>query len=388
MIARTLTQKILALAKVFPVITVTGPRQSGKTTLLKAIFPDKQYVSLEDPDTRIFAQNDPRAFLANLPDGGILDEVQRVPALLSYLQTRVDQNQIMGEFILSGTQNLLLMDQLSQTLAGRTALLKLLPLSNFELEATEYADQNWEERVINGGYPRIYDKNILPSDFYASYFETYVERDVRQLKNIQNLDLFTKFVMLCAGRTGQLLNITSLANDCGISHHAAQSWLSLLQTSYVIFLLQPHFENFSKRIVKMPKLYFYDTGLAAHLLKLNEAEQLKTHYIRGGLFENMILNEIQKHYYNQGNNPPIYFWRDQTGHEIDCMIESASCFDLIEIKSAMTFQEEFLKQIRYFRKLNNNKKTTTAKIVYTGDFHRKQDEFELLPWNKLYKSLN
>jgi len=280
------------------------------------------------------------------------------------------------------------MDQLSQTLAGRTALLKLLPLSNFELDATEYADQDWEERVLNGCYPRIYDKNILPSDFYASYFETYVERDVRQLKNIQNLDLFTKFVMLCAGRTGQLLNITSLANDCGISHHAAQSWLSLLQTSYVIFLLQPHFENFSKRIVKMPKLYFYDTGLAAHLLKLNEAEQLKTHYLRGGLFENMILNEIQKHYYNQGNNPPIYFWRDQTGHEIDCMIESASSFELIEIKSAMTFQEEFLKQIRYLRKLNNNKKNTTAKIVYTGDFHRKQDEFELLPWNKLSKSLN
>ncbi len=348
---------------------------------MKAVFPEKDYVTLEDLDTRTFATNDPRGFLKNYPDGAILDEVHRVPELFSYLQGVVDQNNRPGEFILSGSQNFQLMESISQTLAGQVAITKLLPFSNKELALTHFTSHTAEERMFTGGYPRIYDHDIAPADFYSFYLQTYVERDIRLLKNIQYLNLFSRFIKLCASRIGQLLNISSLASDCGISHTAAQSWLSLLQTSYIILLLQPHHVNFTKRLTKMPKLYFLDTGLACHLLNIEEPAQLNTHFLRGGLFENMVVSEILKHFVNTGTEAPVFFWRDKTGNEIDCLIEQPGGYHLIEIKSSQTFHDEFVKNIRYYQKLNNNKYSLMATVIYAGAISQKRSEFELKAWN-------
>lgn len=382
MIERDIASKILELAQKFPVVTLTGPRQSGKTTLLRHLFPEKTYISLEDLDTREYATTDPRAFLENIPDGAILDEIQRVPELFSYLQGIVDKHGIAGEFILSGSQNFLLMERVSQSLAGREAVLKLLPLSNKELVKTSFFDQTLEDRIFGGFYPRIYDKQISPADFYASYTQTYVERDIRQMKNIHDLSLFTRFLKLCAARIGQLVNLTSLANDCGISHFTAQSWLSLLQTGYVVYLLQPHHVNFTKRLTKMPKLYFYDTGLACHLLNLTESSQLQTHYMRGSLFENLMILEIVKHYANMGMEAPVFFWRDKTGNEIDCLIEAPQGVHLIEMKSAQTYHSDFAKNINYYVKLNAGKYKLNLVTIYTGNLKQKRTSMQLIPWQQ------
>lgn len=383
MIQRDIAYKILELSKKFPVVTLTGPRQSGKTTLLRHLFPEKKYISLEDLDMREFATSDPRAFLDNLPDGAILDEIQRVPEIFSYLQGVVDQHGISGEFLLSGSQNFLLMESVSQSLAGRAAVLKLLPLSNRELTSTPFFEETLENRIFGGFYPRIYDKQILPADFYSAYTQTYVERDIRQMKNIHDLGLFTRFLKLCAARIGQLLNLSSLANDCGISHFTAQSWLSLLQTSYVIYLLQPHHVNFNKRLTKMPKLYFYDTGLACHLLNLTESSQLQSHYLRGSLFENLMIIEVVKHYANLGQEAPVFFWRDKTGNEIDCIIEAPQGFHLIELKSAQTYNTDFAKNINYFVKLNAGKHKLNLITIYNGDVKQQRSNMHLIPWQKI-----
>lgn len=380
MFKRDLTDKLIQMAGQFPVISLTGPRQSGKTTLLKYLFPKKPYVSLEEIDKRDFATADPRRFLASYPEGAILDEVQRVPHLFSYLQGIVDEHNVPGEFILSGSQNFLLMESITQSLAGRVAILKLLPFSNHELSATPFGSQLLEKRMFAGGYPRIYDKNIDPSDFYPQYVQSYIERDIRQLKNIQDLHLFSRFLKLCAARIGQLINISSMASDCGISHFTAQSWLSLLQASYIIYLLRPHHENFSKRLMKMPKLYFYDTGLAAYLLDISESRQLQTHFIRGHLFENLIITETLKHFSNAGREAPCFFWRDKMGHEIDCIVEFPDLMQLMEIKSAQTYHPDFLKNILYYQKLNQGKFNTRPLIIYAGDFIQKRESFSLLPW--------
>lgn len=372
----------MQLAGKFPVVSLTGPRQSGKTTLLKNVFPRKPYVSLEDIDARQFATEDPRGFLATYPNGGILDEVQRVPDLFSYIQGVVDEHNLPGEFILSGSQNFLLMQNLTQSLAGRIAVLKLLPFSNRELSSTEFADQLLEERILTGAYPRIYDKHIEPADFYSSYIQTYIERDIRQLKNIHDLSLFARFLKLCAARIGQLLNISSLASDCGISHFTAQAWLSLLQSSYIVYLLTPHHENFSKRLTKMPKLYFYDTGLASYLLNISESKQLQTHNMRGPLFENFVITEILKHYSNAGQEAPCYFWRDKTGHEIDCLLDLPDSLKLIEIKSALTFHKDFLKNLTYFQKLNMGKYNTKSVVIYAGNMTQERENFDLLTWKE------
>lgn len=386
MIARDITAKLLQLSGKFPVVSFNGPRQSGKTTLLKNVFPGKPYVSLEDIDVRQFASEDPRGFLATLPGGGILDEVQRVPDLFSYIEGIVDEHNTPGEFILSGSQNFLLMQNISQTLAGRIAILKLLPFSNKELSATQFAGQKLEERIFTGSYPRIYDKHIEPADFYSSYILTYIERDIRQLKNINDLSLFSRFLKLCAARTGQLLNISSLASDCGISTFTAQAWISLLQTSYIIYLLRPHHENFSKRLIKMPKLYFYDTGLAAHLLNITDSLQLQTHNMRGPLFENLLITEMLKSYSNEGMEAPCYFWRDKTGHEIDCLIDTPEKLKIIEIKSALTFHSDFIKNLTYFQKLNQGKYLTEPFVIYAGEMTQKRETFTLLPWNSGFVS--
>ena len=285
MIRRELHSKLLEVSQYYPIITLTGPRQSGKTTLIKSTFTNLPYVLLEIPDIRERAQEDPKSFLEKYPKGAIFDEVQNVPELFSYLQGIVDEdNQV--RFVVSGSQNFLLLEKITQTLAGRVAVLKLLPFSLMELKNTKYEIQNSLEFIFNGAYPRLYDKNIPVEQFYSDYMQTYVERDVRTIKNIGNLNSFRRFLQLCAGRVGQLLNLNSLATDTGISVNTAKSWLSILEASYIIYQLQPHHKNFSKRLVKRPKIFFYDTGLACSLLKITSVEQLDIHYLRGGLFEN------------------------------------------------------------------------------------------------------
>ena len=284
MIERTLTSKMIALARKFQVITLTGPRQSGKTTLVRAAFPALPYTSLEEPDIRQFALTDPRGFLSNYPNGAILDEIQNVPELFSYIQGIVDNNSEI-QFILTGSSNFLLMEKISQTLAGRTAVLHLLPFSLKELEPSTW---HYENLIFKGQYPRIYDRTLAPTDFYPSYIQTYVERDVRLVTNIGNTNSFIQFTRLCAGRIGQLLNYSSLANDAGISPNTAKAWLSILESSYILYRLQPYHRNFNKRLVKSPKLYFYDTGLACSLLGIRDEDQVSLHYLKGSLFENLI----------------------------------------------------------------------------------------------------
>ena len=382
MIARELTEKILSLSKSFPIVSVTGPRQAGKTTLLRSLFPEKPYVSLEEPDVRLLAQDDPRAFLRRYENGAIFDEIQRVPDLFSYLQTMVDQAGKAGQFIISGSQSFLLHNKISQSLAGRVAILILLPFSLWELNRAQIKTNQLDQLIFTGFYPRIYDKRIDPQDFYPSYIQTYIERDVRSLKNIQQLDSFTRFLKLCAGRIGQLLNLSSLANDCGISVSTARGWLSVLQASYVVHLLQPHFKNFNKRLVKMPKLYFYDTGLACNLLGLEHAEQLFHHYLRGELFENFVISELMKYQYNRGRRPNIYFWRDNKGVEIDCLIEKGERLIPIEIKSGMTPNTDYFRNLIKWNKFSNTDASSNF-VIYAGEESIQLNQGWLISWSEL-----
>ncbi|MGA7979961.1 MAG: ATP-binding protein, partial [Chromatiaceae bacterium] len=321
MIPRTLAAIAEELAGQYPVVTVTGPRQSGKTTLCRAVFRDKRYVNLESPDVREFARSDPRGFLASYADGAILDEIQRVPGLVSYLQPMVDERNEPGQFILTGSQQFEVMSAITQSLAGRTALLKLLPLSIEELSGAGIKPQI-DRLLLSGFYPRLYDAGLDPTQALGDYVETYVERDVRQLTAIKDLALFERFVRLCAGRVGQLLNLQSLGNDVGISHTTARSWLTVLEASYVIFLLQPWHTNISKRQIKSPKLYFYDVGLAAYLLGAENELHVSRHPLRGSLFENLVIIEALKYRYHRGKRNNLYFWRDAKGNEVDLLIEN------------------------------------------------------------------
>lgn len=350
MIRRAATNKIKDLFTQFPVVTVTGPRQSGKSTLVRNLFNDLPYVSLEDPDSRLMAKEDPRGFLNNIRSGAILDEVQYVPELFSYLQGIVDDQGKPGQFVLSGSQNFLLMESITQSLAGRTAICHLLPLSKAELADAGLLQGGPDTWMHKGWYPRLHVNNILPEDFFASYVQTYVERDVRLLSNIGNLSLFIKFLGMCAARIGKELNISSLANDCGIAVNTAKSWLSILETGFVIYLLRPYHRNFNKRIIKSPKLYFYDTGLAAYLLNIATEEQLQTHYLRGGFFENMVIIDILKWYANAGKRAPLYFWKDKTGNEIDLVVEAAGNPLAIEVKSGQTMNKAYLDNFKYWKK--------------------------------------
>jgi len=381
MIKRILEDKIRQLAEKFPVISVTGPRQSGKTTLIKAMFPEYRYESLEDPDTRLFATTDPRRFLK--PDTKmIIDEIQRVPDLFSYIQTNTDKANINGQYIISGSQSFLLNQHIAQSLAGRVAILNLMPLSLSELRNHDFPLPAYEKLIFQGFYPRLYDKDIEPGDFYPNYIQTYIERDVRLLQNIHDLTLFVRFLKLCAGRTGQLLNINSLASDCGISPNTAKSWISVLEASYIIFLLQPHHKNFNKRMVKMPKLYFIDTGLASSLLEIRSESQLSTHYLRGVLFENFIISEFIKSRLNKGLRSNCFFWRDNKGIEIDCIIENGDRLSPIEIKSGNTFNQDFFKHLNYWNKLSGNK-TENAYVIYGGDLSRDTKDGKLLSWGDI-----
>lgn len=385
MIPRTITPYILKSAEKMPVIVVLGPRQSGKTTLVKAIFKNYIYISLENYEEKELAISDPNKFLSSNenPHGIILDEIQNAPKLLSYIQTYVDTYNKPGYIILTGSQNLLMSEKISQTLAGRASLFTLLPLSIEELKSADVLPKSPESLIFNGGYPRIYSYNLDPDEWYADYLETYVERDVRQIINVVNLGLFKKFIRLCAGRIGQILNITSLSNDCGIDVRTAKQWLSVLEASYIIFLLQPHYENFSKRLIKSPKIYFYDTGVACSLLGIDSSEQLNTHYIRGNLFECLIISEIFKHYYNIKKRPNnVYFWRDQSGLEIDCIIQKTNDLVPIEIKSGSTISTSFFSNLISWSKISENK-YPKGYLIYAGNKNQDYKDGKIVSWDQL-----
>lgn len=372
-------EKLKALASKFPVVSVIGPRQSGKTTLVRNVFADMDYVSLEDLDTREFAVTDPRGFLATHGKGAIIDEAQRAPGLFSYIQTAVDKTSKMGQFILTGSQNILLAENLSQTLSGRVAILRLLPFSIAELKETGYNLHTLEEYMFTGFYPRIYDKRISPVDWYPNYIQTYVERDVRLIKNISDLNAFQKFVKMCAGRTGQCLNLSSLGNDCGITHNTAKAWLSILEATYLVFLIRPYYKNLSKRLIKMPKLYFHDTGLACSLLGIQTTSQLDTHYLKGSLFESFVLSEIIKDRFNRGFEPNCFYWRDKTGNEIDCIIEIGNSVLSVEIKAGKTISEDFFAGLIYWSKLTGQE-GKNAYLIYGGNDDQKRKHATVLSW--------
>ena len=394
MIDRYMKESLVASARDYPVLTVTGPRQSGKTTLVRAVFPTHDYVSLENPDDRTFALEDPRGFLNRFEGSVILDEVQHVPELLSYLQGRVDEDDRMGRYVLTGSQNFLLLQKVSQSLAGRTALFQLLPFSRGELAGSNpmaleeigrkipkrsQTEGSLSEMLFKGFYPRIHDKGIKPQDWLRNYYQTYIERDVRNLLHVGDIETFGRFVRLCAGRTGQILNLSSLGADCGITHTTARRWLSVLEASFIVYLLRPHYENFSKRLIKSPKLYFIDTGLLCYLLRIRSADELISHASRGAVFENYVLVELLKAMLNQGMDPDVHFWRDVGGHELDFVLEQGQELVPVEAKSGETIASDYLKGIRYWRGLPGQDNAPAA-VVYGGDTSMMRAETAFYSW--------
>lgn len=387
MIKRSAQQVVLELAKGFSIVTLTGPRQSGKTTLVKQTFQEKPYISLENPDQREFALRDPRGFLEQCKEGAIFDEIQRCPELFSYLQGIVDESNQPGQFILTGSQQFGLLSGVTQSLAGRVALINLLPFSWQELHAEGIAPNSIPELLFKGLYPTLYDRDVKPDFWYNSYINTYIERDVRQLVNIQDLSTFQIFIKSCAARTGQLLNISSLANDCGITTPTAKSWLSVLEASYLIHFLQPHHQNFNKRLIKAPKLYFVDTGLASRLLGIQEADQLLAHPLRGELFETWVVSELLKGRFNQGQPSNLYFWRDHIGNEIDVLVEKAFSLSPVEIKAGKTITSETLQGVLKWQELAGEK-AGQGWLVYGGNEQQHRQGLHILPWNHLKKLLD
>jgi uncharacterized protein len=365
MIERTITQQLYRLFDQYPVVTITGPRQSGKTTLCRATFPDLAYVNLESPDNREFATEDPRGFLSRYGGGTILDEIQRTPDLVSYIQAHVDEHRRNGLFVLTGSQQFRVSEAISQSLAGRTALLRLLPFSIAEAQLLK-SDLNVETMIYTGFYPRIYDQELNPTQALGDYFETYVERDVRQISEIRNLSSFQQFVRLCAGRVGQLLNLQSLGNDAGVSHTTARQWLSVVEASYVVFVLPPYHVNIGKRLIKSPKLYFYDVGLAAYLLGIENSRQIATHPLKGGLFENLVILEALKSRYNRAKRSNLFFYRDSNGNEVDLIYTLANRLVAVEIKAGETVSRQFFTSLSKLRKLLPEQIAGEV-LVYGGD---------------------
>ncbi|MBK6997353.1 MAG: ATP-binding protein [Lewinellaceae bacterium] len=376
MIPRVLSAQITELHRYYAIVSLSGPRQSGKTTLLRHQFPDLPYSSMEDPDQRRFALADPRGFLEQYPDGCIIDEAQLTPELFSYLQTRVDTNPGL-KFLISGSQNFLLMEKVTQSLAGRVGLLTLLPFSQEEMPNVLLDEWMWK-----GGYPTLYDKKTPPGIFFPNYLRTYLERDVRSLLNVGSLLDFERFIRLCAGRTGQTINLSTLASDSGISVNTAKAWLSVLEASFVIFLLPPYHNNFNKRIIKMPKLYFWDTGLVSWLLGISEPKQLTTHFAVGAIFENAVIAELAKQLYNRGEMPRMYFFRDSNGNEVDLVLEKGLDIFAFEMKYGKTVNPDYFRGLNYWARLTGNP-IQHGKVVYGGNTASKRLEGQVVPWNKL-----
>lgn len=373
---RQLATPLSRLFSKYPFVTVTGPRQSGKTTLCRSVFPKLQYANLEAPNQREFALSDPIGFLAQFKNGAILDEIQKAPELLSYLQVMADENGGNGLFVLTGSEQFQLSQSISQSLAGRTAMLRLLPLSIAEL-AQDGTQRSVNELMFQGGYPRIHAQKIDPFQALGDYFETYVERDVRQLSEIRNLTTFQRFIRLCAGRAGQLLNLSSLGADAGVSHTTAREWLSVLETSYLVYQLQPFHSNIRKRLVKTPKLYFFDVGLLCHLLGIENAEQLATHPLRGHIFENLIVTEVLKSQYNQARRPNLSFFRDNKGLECDLLLQSVEGLLALEIKSGSTVNRDYFTSLQRIKKLIPE--IHRSVVVYAGNVPQNRAESEVMP---------
>ncbi|TDE12152.1 ATP-binding protein [Dyadobacter psychrotolerans] len=384
MIERIASQKVLQLSKVFKSVAITGPRQSGKTTLVKSLFPEKVYLSLENPDTRRFAIEDPRGFLNGYESGAIFDEVQRTPELFSYLQEILDSSQEAGRFILTGSNNFLLQQNISQSLAGRVAILNLLPFSTDELFAGSKAAPDENELILKGLYPPIYDMGIPPEDWYPNYLRTYIDRDVRQIKNITDLIVFERFMRFLAGRSGQELNLTSLAVETGVDTKTIQSWIGILESSFIIYLLRPHYKNFNKTLIKRPKIYFYDTGLVCSLLGIISKDQLLQHPLRGSLFESLVVTELVKKRTNTGKQINLYYWRDKTGHEVDVIIDNGTSLLPVEIKAGKTINSEFFKSLIYWNKLSGQK---SGLIVYAGDQEEERSNgINVMNWLSMVRS--
>jgi len=379
MIPREAEKTMKKLAKRYPVVTVTGPRQSGKTTLVRTAFPKMDYVSLEEPDTLDHAKDDPRDFLKRYDRGAIIDEAQRCPELFSYLQTKVDLEKKMGAYVLTGSQQFGLMSGITQSLAGRTGIIQLLPFSMKELRSAEMLPKSLNDLLFRGLYPPLYDREMEPSHFLSSYVMTYVERDVRNLIHVRDLSQFQRFLRMCAARTGQLLNLNSLASDCGITHNTARSWISVLEASYIVFLLQPHHNNFGKRLVKTPKLYFYDTGLAAFLLNIQGLDHISIHPQRGGLFESFVVSEYIKSRFNRGLAPDCYFWRNNTGDEIDLILDRGINLDAVEIKSGATINPDFFSGFERWVKISGGDKGSST-LIYGGTSSMQRKGVSVLAW--------
>lgn len=382
---RKLTSHLKEMLKKFPIITVTGPRQSGKTTLLTEFFSDYSYYNLERLDLRELILTDPIGFLKNAGHRVILDEVQNVPDLFSYIQAISDERGVNGQYILSGSQSFLLNEKISQSLAGRVSINHLFPFDIIELPVNY--KKMYYEHITGGFYPRVFQHNINASDFYPSYLQTYIERDIRTLKSIENLNTFTRFLGLCAGRTAQTLNLTSLANDTGVAVNTVKSWLSLLEASFVIFLLQPYHNNFSKRLIKSPKLYFYDTGIASSLLRITKPDVVRTYPLYGALFENLVMSEIVKQFYHSGLIPPIYYWKESNGKEIDCIIEkSFNEIIALEIKGGETFGKDYLKN---FNNLVDSSSLKIKKFLIHPNAQRtKVKDVNIFSWDDLPTVIN
>ena len=381
-ISRSIAPIVMRMAKGFPVVAVTGPRQSGKTTLVRQLFANRPYQSLEPLDIREFAEEDPRGFLGRFrAEGVVLDEIQQAPGLFSYLQEMVDQDPTPGKFILTGSQQFGLLSGITQSLAGRVGMVELLPFSMAERWGDDPPGR-WEDVAFTGLYPPVHSRPVEPYDWHASYVRTYVERDVRQLTRIQDLPTFLKFTRLCAGRIGQLLNLSALGAEAGISHNTAKAWLDTLATSYLVFLVQPHHRNFSKRLVKTPKLYFHDTGLASWLLGVQHAAQWETHPLRGALFENLIISEMWKARAHSGKAMNIHFWRDHAGHEVDVLLDQAGTLVPVEIKSGETVRSDWLGDLEHFRAIAGDA-AERPRLVYGGGDAGVRKGVEILSWRNV-----
>ncbi len=385
MIEREIKSELLAAASEFPAVTLTGPRQSGKSTLCRSVFAHLPYANLEATDTRAYANNDPRGFLSQFPDGAIIDEIQRAPDITSYLQGIIDENPSHGRWILTGSQNLSLLQSVSQSLAGRTAVLHLLPLTFSEVMRFGKPPMSLDETLCAGGYPRIFEEQQSPEKWARAYVNTYIERDVRTMAQIRDFTVFGRFLELCAGRTAQLLNYSSLASDCGITQPTAKAWLNILETSFILFRLQPFHSNLRKRIIKMPKLHFYDTGLVCWLLGIRAPDQLRSHPLRGTILESWVVSEIVKHRTNVGHDRNISFYRDRDGVEADLVIETPGKLKLVEVKAGQTATSKiFDGPKRVKRLLSNPTNKTEINIVYGGDALQERTESTLLPWNQVH----